>query len=104
MIGYGRDGRLSPRAPDDDKGGVGGSAAPSAAAGTRLIGVSASRAALMGQDRPLRRKIIGGGSRRRRHQDCVGRSIPPWFALVDQDPQARRLNGSGENSATSLMA
>ena len=58
-----------------------------------LIGVSASSAALIGQDRPLRRKIIGGRSRRRRHQDAVGDQFGHALALVDQDAQPRRLMG-----------
>src|SRR5215472_16492499 len=36
-------------------------------------------------DRPLRRKIVGRGARRRRKQDAVGDEFGEPFLVVDQD-------------------
>jgi hypothetical protein len=48
------------------------------------------------QDRSLRRQIIGGRTGRRRHDDPVGDQLGHALALVDHDPQARRLGGLPE--------
>ncbi len=58
-----------------------------------LIGVSASRAALIGKDRSLCRKVVGGRARGRCHQDAVGDQLGHAFVFVDQDAQARGLMG-----------
>src|SRR5215213_9805515 len=47
-------------------------------------------------DRPLGREVIGGGSRRRRDHDAVGRQFGEALLAVDQDPQVRGLMALAE--------
>ena len=81
---------------DHDEGGVGEQGAAPAPRPERADRGQRQQRGVDRQDRPLRRKIVGGRSGRRRHQDAVGDQFGHAFALVDQDAQARRLIGLAE--------
>ena len=78
---------------DNDIGRVGKQGAAPAPRAERADRGQREQRGVDRQDRSLRRKIVGGGSGRRGHQDAVGDQFRHALVLVDQDPQPCRLMG-----------